>query len=90
MERQIVSRIHSKSFILFSPGDRKNKEKDIPTNGQTNTQTMQKHIPLPLAGKIKQNNSLVSLSEPFPKRQILDSSKPKQTADDNFKLDENG
>ena len=27
---------------------------------------------------------------PFPKQQILDSSKPKQLADDNFKFDENG
>ena len=29
-------------------------------------------------------------SEPFPKRQILDSSKLKDFADDNFNLDENG
>ena len=28
--------------------------------------------------------------EPFPKRQILDSSKMKDFADDNFKFDENG
>ena len=28
--------------------------------------------------------------EPFPKLQILDSSKLKQFADDNFKFDENG
>ena len=27
---------------------------------------------------------------PFPKRQILDSSKFKESADDNFKFDENG
>ena len=27
---------------------------------------------------------------PFPKRQILDSSKLKEFADDNFKFDENG
>ena len=27
---------------------------------------------------------------PFPKRQILDSSKLKESADDNFKFDENG
>ena len=27
---------------------------------------------------------------PFPKRQILDSSKLKELADDNFKIDENG
>ena len=30
------------------------------------------------------------LSEPFPKQQILDSSKMKEFADDNFKLDEYG
>ena len=30
------------------------------------------------------------LSQPFPKRQILDSSKLKEFADDNFKFDENG
>ena len=30
------------------------------------------------------------LSNPFPKRQILDSSKPKEYSDDNFKFDENG
>ena len=30
------------------------------------------------------------LSKPFPKRQILDSSKLKEFADDNFKFDENG
>ena len=28
--------------------------------------------------------------KPFPKRQILDSSKQKEFADDNFKFDENG
>ena len=28
--------------------------------------------------------------QPFPKRQILDSSKLKEFADDNFKFDENG
>ena len=27
--------------------------------------------------------------KPFPKRQILDSSKPEEFADDNFKFDEN-
>ena len=31
-----------------------------------------------------------SLALPFPKRQILDSSKQEEFADDNFKLDENG
>ena len=30
------------------------------------------------------------LSYPFPKRQILDPSKLKKSADDNFKFDENG
>ena len=30
------------------------------------------------------------LFQPFPKRQILDSSKLKQFVDDNFKFDENG
>ena len=30
------------------------------------------------------------MHEPFPKQQILDSSKLKEFADDNFKLDENG
>ena len=30
------------------------------------------------------------MSGPFPKRQILDSSKLKEFADDNFKFDENG
>ena len=30
------------------------------------------------------------MSEPFPKRQILDISKLKEFADDNFKFDENG
>ena len=29
-------------------------------------------------------------SKPFPKQQVLGSSKPKGLADDNFKLDENG
>ena len=33
---------------------------------------------------------LIEMTEPFPKRQILDSSKPKEFADDNFKFDENG
>ena len=36
------------------------------------------------------NNLISLLSSPFPKRQILDSSKLKQSADDNFKFDENG
>ena len=31
-----------------------------------------------------------SLLSPFPKRQILDSSKLKEFADDNFEFDENG
>ena len=31
-----------------------------------------------------------SFPSPFPKRQILDSSKLKEFADDNFKFDENG
>ena len=31
-----------------------------------------------------------NLFNPFPKRQILDSSKLKELADDNFKFDENG
>ena len=30
------------------------------------------------------------LSQPFPKRQILDLSKPKEFADDNFKFGKNG
>ena len=30
------------------------------------------------------------LVQPFPKRQILDSSKLKESADDNFKFEENG
>ena len=30
------------------------------------------------------------MDQPFPKRQILDSSKLKEFADDNFKFDENG
>ena len=33
---------------------------------------------------------LLSCLQPFPKRQILDSSKFKQFADDNFRYDENG
>ena len=32
----------------------------------------------------------VVMGQPFPKRQILDSSKLKEIADDNFKFDENG
>ena len=32
----------------------------------------------------------MEIHEPFPKRQILDSSKMKEFADDNFKFDENG
>ena len=32
----------------------------------------------------------IYIPEPFPKQQILDSSKLKQFADDNFKFDENG
>ena len=34
--------------------------------------------------------SLQTTSKPFPKRQILDSSKHKEAADDNLKFDENG
>ena len=34
-------------------------------------------------------SSFKAVVEPFPKRQILDSSKPKEFADDNFKFDEN-
>ena len=34
--------------------------------------------------------SLLIFSEPFPKRQILDSSKLKEFADDTFRFDENG
>ena len=33
---------------------------------------------------------LCKVSKPFHKRQILDSSKTKEFADDNFKFDENG
>ena len=33
---------------------------------------------------------LLVLYLPFPKRQILDSFKPKEFSDDNFKFDENG
>ena len=32
----------------------------------------------------------MTLAKPFPKQQILDTSKPKEVADDNFKFDENG
>ena len=32
----------------------------------------------------------VKMAKPFPKRQILDTSKLKEFADDNFKFDENG
>ena len=32
----------------------------------------------------------MQITEQFPKRQILDSSKLKEFADDNFKFDENG
>ena len=39
--------------------------------------------------KIRQNYRQLTLS-PFPKRQILDSSKLKEFADDNFKFNENG
>ena len=39
------------------------------------------------AGDLTLNASLIYL---FPKRQILDSSKPKEFADDNFKFDEDG
>ena len=35
-------------------------------------------------------NKFVAEIHPFPKQQILDSSKLKELADDNFKLDENG
>ena len=35
-------------------------------------------------------NLLSTPHYPFPKRQILDSSKLKEFADDNFKFDENG
>ena len=33
---------------------------------------------------------MLNTSKPFPKRQILDSSKLKDFADNNFKFDENG
>ena len=35
-------------------------------------------------------NNLQTTFEPFPKQHILDSSKLKELADDNFKSDENG
>ena len=35
-------------------------------------------------------NTGLSLYKPFPTQQILDSSKRKEFADDNFKFDENG
>ena len=35
-------------------------------------------------------DSIDSIDQPFPKRQILDSSKLKDFADDNLKFDENG
>ena len=38
----------------------------------------------------QQHRSLETASFPFPKRQILDASKLKEYADDNFKFDENG
>ena len=40
--------------------------------------------------KIKNNLLHHSLLKPFPKQQILDSSKLKDFADDNFSFDENG
>ena len=36
------------------------------------------------------SHALAKGASPFPKRQILDSSKLKELADDNFKFDENG
>ena len=36
------------------------------------------------------NRNKTFLGQPFPKRQILDSSKLKEFADDNFEFDENG
>ena len=40
---------------------------------------------------VKSYNSKISVSNhPFPKRQILDPSKLKEFADDNFTFDENG
>ena len=36
------------------------------------------------------NDGIIYVISPFPKRQILDSSKLKEFADDNFKMDENG
>ena len=36
------------------------------------------------------NRLLSRVSQPFPKGQILDSSKLKESADDNFKFGENG
>ena len=37
-----------------------------------------------------ENNAISDLLVPFPKRQILDYSKLKEFADDNFKFDDNG
>ena len=44
-------------------------------------------IVVPCTGFHQTNHHLI---QPFPKRQILDSSKLKGFADDNFKLNENG
>ena len=41
-------------------------------------------------GPKRSNQRLRSLYEPFPKRKMLDSSKLKDFADDDFKFDENG
>ena len=38
----------------------------------------------------QKENLRILVYQPFPKRQILDSSKLKEFADDNFKFDENG
>ena len=43
-----------------------------------------------LNGPVLCRTPVVFRSEPFPKRQILDSSKLKEFADDNFKCYENG
>ena len=37
-----------------------------------------------------EESKILSSDSPFPKRQILDSSKLKEVADDNFKFDEHG
>ena len=54
------------------------------------TKTPMSFLLLALLFSEKMGKVLIALDQPFPKRQILDTSKLNEFADDDFKLDENG